>query len=76
VSVPDLVIEVAISEGGAPRRIACRPSDAPAEHLCTVSGVDATFGLASARLAPFLPPVDAGSADAGALFIARDGGPR
>jgi hypothetical protein len=76
VAVPDLVIEVAISEGGAPRRIACRPSDAPAEHLCTVSGVDATFGLASARLAPFLPPVDAGSADAGALFIARDGGPR
>jgi hypothetical protein len=57
----DLVLEVALAEGGPPRRIGCRT--AGAEALCTVSGVDATFGLAASRLAPLLP-------------IARDGGPR
>ena len=57
----DLVLEVALAEGGPPRRIGCR--SAGAEALCTVSGVDATFGLAVSRLAPLLP-------------IARDGGAR
>ncbi len=75
----DLVIEVALGEAGAARRIACGPSPKPAERLCTVAGVDATFGLAATRLAPFLPPQAApadGGADAGLLFIARDGGAR
>ena len=63
---PDLVIEVAVAEGGPARRIACRTGAADgalAEALCTVTGVDATFGLTASRLAPLLP-------------IARDGGAR
>ena len=70
-ATPDLVIEIALAEGGPPRRIACWPGGSSAERLCTASGIEATFALAPARLAPFLPP-----ADAGPLFIARDGGPR
>ncbi len=58
-SEPDLVIDVSIADGGAPRRIACRP--AGAERLCTAVGVDATFALRATKLAPFLPPKDAGS---------------
>ncbi|HSO37044.1 MAG TPA: hypothetical protein VLT33_31180 [Labilithrix sp.] len=69
---PDLVIDVALSEGGPPRRIACAPEVA-AERLCTVDGVDATFGLASSRLAPVLP---GGGIDGGPSSGSRDGGPR
>ena len=52
---PDLVIDLALSEGGPPRHIACAaptalvPGGPPAERLCTVSGVDATFGVALNR---------------------------
>ena len=86
-SAPDLVIEVVLADAGGARRIACRP-EAAAERICTVDGVEATFALAASRLAPFLPGRDGGGngghpgdganggADAGRLFIARDGGPR
>jgi len=61
---PDLLIEVAIAEGGPTRRIGCRSpgGSATGEALCTVSGVDATFGLAASRLAALLP----GARDGGA----------
>jgi Domain of unknown function (DUF4340) len=75
VPVPDLVIEIALSEGGASRRIACRAGETAAERLCIVDGVDATFGLAVSRLAPFLPSPD-GGVDGGPLVVARDGGAR
>ena len=69
-AAPDLVIDVMIAEGGPSRQIACAPSAEPAERLCTVSGVDATFALATTRLATFLP----GAADAGPA-VARDAAP-
>jgi hypothetical protein len=75
-TAPDLVIDVALAEGGPTRRIACRPGAEPAEHVCTTTGVEATFALANARLSLFLDtPADAG-ADGGPLVIARDGGAR
>jgi hypothetical protein len=75
-TAPDLVIEVALAEGGPTRRIACRPDAALAEHVCMTTGVDATFALANARLSLFLnAPADAG-ADCGSMVIARDGGAR
>lgn len=64
VGAPDLVLDVALAEGGPARRIACRPASA-AERHCTVDGVNATFAVAEARLSPFLPARDAG-AEAGA----------
>ena len=55
VGAPDLVIEVAVAEGGPARRIACR-AVSPTERHCGVVGVNATFAVGEARLAPFLPP--------------------
>ena len=62
---PDLVIEVAIAEGGPPKRIACR-SVSPSQRHCGLEGVNATFAVAATRLAALLPPseTDAGT-DAG-----------
>jgi len=62
---PDLVIEVSLAEGGPPRRIACRPAPSKERRVCTIDGIDATFGVAAAKLAPFQPVVDAGPPDAG-----------
>jgi hypothetical protein len=59
----ELVIEIAMAEGGPPRRIACAPTaagSANGERLCAAAGMDALFVLAAARLAPLLPPSDAG----------------
>ena len=55
--VPDLVIEVGLNEGAPPNRIACRPvstTERPErpERYCSVDGVNATFTVAAARLAP------------------------
>ena len=64
---PDLVIEVAVAEGGRPRRIACRSVSARERH-CSLEGVSATFAVARSRLAPLLPPSEpseASQADAG-----------
>jgi hypothetical protein len=58
---PDLVIEVAIAEGGRPKRIACRTISA-SEHHCALDGVNATFAVGAARLAALLP---ASETDAG-----------
>ena len=69
---PDLVIEVAVAEGGPPKRIACR-SVSPTQRHCGLDGVNATFAVSAARLAALLPAsetdggaVDAGAVDAGA----------
>jgi hypothetical protein len=58
---PDLVIEVAVAEGGAPRRIACR-SVTPAERYCALDGVKATFAVAVSRFAALLPASSASDA--------------
>jgi hypothetical protein len=71
----ELVVEVVVSDGGAPRRIACgaRAADAKAaRRLCSVSGVDAVFEVAEGRLAAFTGKPDAGAA----VEVARDGGAR
>ena len=61
----DLVVNVARSEGGPPRRIACRPFvDKPGEHACAADDVDAVFVFPNTRLTAFLP-APAASADAG-----------
>ena len=58
--VPNLVLEVAVTEGGSRRRITCR-SSSPAERLCALDGVNATLEVPEAKLTPFLgAPVDAG----------------
>ncbi len=59
---PDLVIEVAVADGGAPRRIACRTASARLRD-CSLDGVSATFAVTATRLAPLLP---ASATDAGA----------
>lgn len=64
-----LEVEVAVSEGGAPRRITCAGSAGEGRRSCTTSGVDATFAVAEARLAPLF-----GERDAGAGAAAADGG--
>jgi hypothetical protein len=69
---PDLVIEVAVADGGAPRRIACRTASARLRD-CSLEGVNATFAVAAARLAPLLPASPTGGADGGATGGA-DGG--
>lgn len=58
----DLVIDVALAEGGRPRHIACR-SVSSRERDCSVDGVSATFAVSPARLAALLPPseIDAGT---------------
>ena len=63
---PNLVIEIALNEGGPRRRITCR-STSPTERYCGLDGVSATFSVPESQLAPLLParPVDAG-AEAGA----------
>jgi hypothetical protein len=58
---PDLVLEVALTEGGPPKRISCRSISA-AERHCAASGVNATFLVSESRLAPFLPPREASAA--------------
>jgi hypothetical protein len=87
-SPAELVVEIAVAEGGPPRRIQCAPQSAASasppgsshgppsvagERLCASSGVDALFVLSAATLAPLLPPMDAGAAEAG---VARDGATR
>jgi hypothetical protein len=51
---PDLVIEVAVTEAGAPRRIACRSVSSTERH-CGIDGVNATFAVVASRLAALLP---------------------
>lgn len=68
VGTPDLVLDVSVTEGGLARRIACK-AFSPAERHCSIDGVNATFAVAEARLAPFLPAV-LPAREAGA-----DGGP-
>jgi hypothetical protein len=58
---PDLVIEVAVTEGGPAKRIGCRSISA-AERHCGLDGVNATFLVAESRLLPFLPVRDASAA--------------
>jgi hypothetical protein len=58
---PDLVIEVAIADAGAPRRITCRTA-APAERYCALEGVKATFAVAASRFAALLPASSASDA--------------
>ena len=58
---PDLVIDVAVAEGGSPRRIACRTVTA-AERYCALEGVRATFAVAASRFTALLPARDAGDA--------------
>ena len=62
---PDLVIEVAVTEGGPPMRIGCRSISA-AERHCGLDGLNATFLVAEPRLAPFLPLRDASAAPSAA----------
>ena len=57
---PDLVIDVAVGEGGATRRISCR-AVSPTERHCALDGVKATFAVAASRLAPLLPASAAGA---------------
>lgn len=66
----DLVVDVALAEGGPPRRIACGPAQG-GERRCATPSVDAVFDVAEPRLAPFL-----GAVDAGASRLARDAAPR
>lgn len=54
---PDLVIDVLVSDGGAPRRIACRAAS-PAERHCSIDGVRATFAVAEERFRELLPRQD------------------
>jgi hypothetical protein len=58
---PNLVIEIAVNEGGPRRRITCR-STSPTERSCGLDGVNATFAIPESKLAPLLPapPHDAG----------------
>lgn len=51
---PDLLIEVAVAEGGGPKRIACR-TVTPTERYCALDGVKATFAVAASRFAALLP---------------------
>lgn len=57
----NLVIEVALDEGGPRKRITCR-SISPTERHCGLYGVRATFVVPESKLAPLLPalPRDAG----------------
>jgi hypothetical protein len=70
---PNLVLEVAVTEGGPRRRITCR-STSPLERACALDGVNATLLVPEAKLTPFLGPgaardggteAGAGPADAG-----------
>jgi hypothetical protein len=58
--VPDLVIEVSVTEGGPPRRIACR-AVSKNERYCGLEGVNATFSVAESRLAPLIIAPDGGA---------------
>jgi hypothetical protein len=60
VGVPDLTIEVSVTEGGPARRIACR-AISPTERHCGLDGVNATFSVAESRLAPLIIAPDGGA---------------
>ena len=57
----DLAIEMTLAEGGVTRRVTCRRGrDKDGAWICGIDGVAAAFEVAASRLAPFLPPVEAG----------------
>jgi len=51
----ELVLEVTSTEGGPPKRIACRARDERGQRSCTVDGVDAVFGVRDAAVGRLLP---------------------
>jgi hypothetical protein len=70
---PDLVVEVALAEGGPPRRIACR-TVAATERYCALDGVKATFAVAASRWKALLPASDASDAGGHAGDAGSDAG--
>lgn len=60
--VPDLVIDIALHEGGPARHIRCWPAErsSGALRVCAIDRVDATFAVAGTKLAPFLAAGDGG----------------
>lgn len=66
-SLRTLVIDMTTGDGGPKKHVSCTSSGK--ERLCVVDGVDASFGVAEAKLAPFEKPAEAPN-------LARDGGSR